>query len=219
MKTDLINRIKKGKYDKCYLKTSVVKGLNNAFVINKMHLSVHISDDQKINENWTIELSGVIQYHNLIAISYLPYFHISIEENHPLLWNYQFDRVECKLKGIKKLNEKSTNELIGELATSYNEHTYGFLRFETNPLLNPIRNSDGDRLFFTNQKVIEITESIFNKYNITLENKQVITGKQIGLAHKPKAKVLLFRNPFISSAKMIRGQSYIVADEIKFENK
>lgn len=63
--------------------------------------------------------------------------------------------------------------------------------------------------------MIEITEGIFNKYNVNLLKKQMKTGKLKGWAFKPNAKVMLFRNPFISSTKTVLGQTYIVADEIR----
>ncbi|MBK9690043.1 MAG: hypothetical protein IPO65_20875 [Saprospiraceae bacterium] len=62
--------------------------------------------------------------------------------------------------------------------------------------------------------MIELTEGIFNKYKVHLLNKKIRTGKQKGWAFRPNAKVVLFRNPFLSSKTTAFGQAYIVADEI-----
>lgn len=215
MKNDLIDRIKLGEYDECYLKTNEIIVKNNAYIQNELKLSIFISDDQNINENWTIEFNGVSQYHDLIGITYMPYFKIDLEDNHPSLWDYLYDSVECELSGLERLKSNLMNELIGEIARCYNENTYGFIDLESNPLLSQFQTKNGNLFFSTNQKMIEITEGIFNKYNVNLLNKQIKTGKQKGWAFKPNAKVMLFRNPFISTTKTVLGQTYIVADEIR----
>ena len=219
MKDDLLNRIKLGEYDKCYLKTNEITAKNTSYIQNDLKLSISISDDQNINENWTIQFKEVTNYQNLIGISYLPYFKIDLEENHPLLWDYIYDSVECELSGVDELKSNSINELIGEIAKCYNENTYGFIKLESNPLLNQIRTKTGNLYFSTNQRIIELTESIFNNYNVNLVKKRIKSGKQKGWSFKPNAKVMLFRNPFISSCKTVRGQTYIVANEIEIKNE
>lgn len=215
MKNDLINRIKLGDYDNCYLKTNEIIAKNNVYVENDLKLSISISDDLNINEYWTIDFNGVSQYDNLIGLAYMPYFRIDLEDNHPLLWDYIYDSVECELSGLEGLKSNLINELIGEIARCYDENTYGFIKLESNPLLRQIRTKNGNLLFSTNQKIIEITEGIFNKYNVIFLKKQIKTGKLKGWAFKPNAKVMLFRNPHISSTKTVLGQTYIVADEIR----
>lgn len=210
----LIERIKLGEYENCYLKTNEIIVKNNAYIQNELRLSIFISDDQKVNEYWTIDLKGVSLYHNLIGITYMPYFTIDLEENHPLLWDYLYDSVDCELSGLERLKSNSRNELIGEIAKCYIENTFGFIDLGSNPLLRQIQTRSGNLFFSTNQKMIEITEDIFNKYNVNLLKKQFKTGIQKGWAFKPNAKVILFRNPFISSPKIASGQTYIVADEI-----
>lgn len=213
MKSDLIDRINLGEYDNCYLKTNEIIVKNNAYIQNELKLSIFISDDKNINEYWTIDCNGVRQYQNLNGLPYMPYFKIELEDNHPLLWDYLYDTVDCELCGLEGLKSSVTNELIGEIARCYYENTYGFIKLESNPLISQIKTTNGNLFFSTNQKMIELTEGIFNKYNVSLLNKEIITGIQKGWSFKPK--VMLFRNPFISSTKTVFGQTYIVADEIR----
>ncbi len=217
MQEEFINRMESGEYDNCFLKTDEISAINNAFISNSLELSIFISDDQKINENWTVEFNGVSYHHNLLGISYMPYFKIYIQKDHPLLWSYQYDSVECELHGVDNLSTKSRNDLIAELADSYLEQTGGFIRFETNPISNPIRNSNGNRLFLTNQKIFEMVEPILRKQKISIEKIITKSGQQKGWAYRPNVKVILIRNPFVSSIKSIYGQTYIVADKINFK--
>ena len=214
MKTDLINKINHGEYVNCYLKTNQIYIENDAFNQNEIKLCLTICDDEHINESWIIDLKGVREYHNLHGISYMPHFTIELENNHPLLWDYLYDTVECELSGTQDLESKQMNEFIGELARCYQDNTYGFVNIESNPLFTPIMDSNGNPFFSTNQKMVEITEGVFNRYNVHLLNKKFLTGKQKGWAFRPNAKVMLFRNPFISSPTSAFGQAYIVADEI-----
>ncbi|MBK7790202.1 MAG: hypothetical protein IPJ54_16835 [Saprospiraceae bacterium] len=214
MKTDLINKINLGEYVNCYLKTNQIYIENDAFNQNELKLCLTICDDEHINESWAIDLKGVSHYHNLLGIAYMPYFTIDLEDHHPLLWDYHYDSVECELSGTQDLESKQMNELIGELARCYQDNTYGFINLGSNPLLTPIMASNGNPFFSTNQKMIELTEGIFNKYKVHLLNKKIRTGKQKGWAFRPNAKVMLFRNPFIASMTTAFGQAYIVADEI-----
>ncbi|MBK9690030.1 MAG: hypothetical protein IPO65_20790 [Saprospiraceae bacterium] len=63
----------------------------------------------------------------------------------------------------KDLESKQMNELIGELARCYQDNTYGFINLGSNPLLTQFKTKNGNPFFSTNQKMIEITEGIFNK--------------------------------------------------------
>jgi hypothetical protein len=215
MQNDLIESIKLGVYDKCFLKTSEIRIKNNGYTQNELKLSIFISDEQDINEYWTIDFIGVAEYHNLMGINYMPFFKIDLEVEHPLLWDYLFDTVECELSGVAGLNSDSLNALTGALARCYYENTYGFIKIESNPLLSQLKRTNGNLFFSTNEKIIEITESIFNQYNIHLLEKQIRRDSQKGWYFRPNAKVLLFRNPFVTSATNASGQTYIVADEIR----
>ena len=219
MENRFIENIRKNKYDKCYLKTSEIKAKNNAFVSNELELSITVSDDQLINENWQIKIKGLSQYHNLIGISYKPYFKIEIENEHPLLWNYKYNLIETELSGIEKLKSVKHNSLIGELANLYANEIGNFVKFETNPISNSMKNSKGKRLFFSNQKLFGMIEPILLKYGITINNFKVKSGAEKGWANKPHAKVMLIRNPFISSKETIGSQTYIIADAFSFEMK
>lgn len=217
MKPDLINKINLGEYVNCYLKTNQIYIENDAFNQNELKLCLTICDDEHINESWVIDLKGVSHYHNLLGIAYMPHFTIDLEDHHPLLWHYLYDSVECELSGTQDLESKQMNELIGELARCYQDNTYGFINLGSNPLLTQFKTKNGNPFFSTNQKMIEITEGIFNKFNVHLSNKKIMTGKQKGWAFRPNAKVMLFRNPFIFSKTTAFGQAYIVADEISIK--
>lgn len=214
MKHDLIQRIILGEYKNCYLSTNQIIINNNAYVQNDLKLFLTFSDDENVNESWVMEFRGVSHYHNLMSIAYMPHFTIDLEDHHPLLWTYHYDMVECELTGMQELDSRQMNELIGEVAKCYHENTFGFINLDSNQLLTRFKTKNGNHFFETNQKIIEITEGIFNKYNVHLSNKIIRTGKQKGSAFRPNAKVMIFRNPFISSKKTSFGQTYIVADEI-----
>ena len=137
-----------------------------------------------------------------------------VQNDLKLFLTFSDDMVECELTGMQELDSRQMNELIGEVAKCYHENTFGFINLDSNPLLTRFKTKNGNHFFETNQKIIEITEGIFNKYNVHLSNKIIRTGKQKGSAFRPNAKVMIFRNPFISSKKTSFGQTYIVADEI-----
>lgn len=217
MKNKFFDNINTDKYDKCYLKTSEIKAKNNSFISNELELSITISDDQLINENWLIDVKGLSQYYNLIGISYMPFFKIEIIKDHPLLWNYKYDLIEAKLSGIDKLKPSIQNALIGELANCYLNETGGFIRFETNPISTTKKNNKGERLFFGSQKLFRIIEPILLNYGITTQNLKTKSGAQKGLANKPNVKVMLFRNPFVTPKESIGNHSYIIADKFNFE--
>jgi len=206
---------KNGKYDSCFLKTTEILAINDGFISNSGNLSFIISDDQNINERWTLTADGGCIYHNLFSLSYMPYFAMDLEENHSLLWRYQEDLINCQLKGFDILNDKQKNELIGELAKYYSKDAGGF--FESHPILNPIRDSNGNLILETNQKVFELIEPILRKHEITIENYHVLSSNQKGSSNNQNLKVLLIRNPFVTSVNAIREQTFIIANELKFE--
>ena len=219
MKTELIHSQENSKYEKCYLKTDEIKAQNNAFNDNEIKLSISISDDLKTNEKWVIVANGVNQYHNLIGISYMPYFKIEIEDDHPLLWDYNYNRIETELSGIENLAPTVQNEMIAEIAKVYLEDLGGFIKFETNPISTPLKNSKGEKLFITNQKLYNLIEPILLKHGISINQIDIKPKTQKRRANKSKAKVLLFRNPFVTSRKSIKGHSYIIAAEFMIEQK
>ncbi len=219
MKREFIENIKTGKYKNCYLKTSEVKATNNSFISNELKLSLTISDDQLINENWEIEIIGLRQYHNLIGISYKPYFNIEIKKDHPLLWNYKYDLIEAELGGMDELKPSAKNSLVGELATLYLNDFGGFVKFETNPISKELKNSEGKRLFFSNQKLFGMVAPILLNYGISSKILKVKSEGQKRWTNTPDAKVMLFRDPFITSEGSLGNCSYIIADDFNFELK
>ncbi len=215
MQIEFIDKVKKGIYESCFIMTTEILAINDAYNSNSIKLSIFISDEENINEKWTLTADGVCNHHNLFSLSYLPYFTIDLEENHPLLWSYQQNLIKCQLKGIEALDYKQKNELIGELANYYSKEAVGFT--ESNPILNPIRDSSGNLILETNQKVFDMIEPILRKHKITIENYKVVSSNQMRSSNSPSLRVLLFRNPFVTSINAIRRQTFIIANEIKFE--
>ncbi|HMU03508.1 MAG TPA: hypothetical protein PJ990_07775 [Saprospiraceae bacterium] len=133
MQIEFIDNVKNGFYDSCFIKTTEILAINDGYISNSLKLTIFISDEQNISEKWTLTAGGVCNHHNLFSLSYLPYFTIDLEKNHPLLWSYQQNLINCQLKGIEALDYKQKNELIGELANYYSKEAVGFS--ESNPIL------------------------------------------------------------------------------------
>lgn len=214
MTIEFLDNVKKGIYDSCFIKTTEILAINDGYISNSLKLSIFISDEQNINEKWTLTADGVCNYHNLFSLSYMPYFTINLEEYHPMLWRYEQNLINCQLKGFEILNVKQKNELIGELANYYSKEAVGFL--ESHPILNPVRDSNGNLILETNQKVFELIEPILRKHEITIENYQVLSSQK-GSSNHQNLKVLLIRNPFVTSVNAIREQTFIIANELKFD--
>ena len=219
MENELIQRIENSEFESCFLRTNKIVANNNAFVSNNLELNISISDEQIINENWIIKAHGVTSYNNLISASYMPFFTMNILTDHPLLWDFKYESIECELIGINFLEKNRFLELIISLSDCFKNQSGGFIRFDNNPLANQNLNLRDKIVFKSNKKILELIKPIFEEYQIQMNIIEIRTGEQKGWAYKPKAKVLLIRNPFVSSLKLTRGQAYIVADEFIIKRK
>ncbi|MEM7163741.1 MAG: hypothetical protein AAF487_15040 [Bacteroidota bacterium] len=177
-------------------------------------LEKDITEDQiKIElENWTIRAIQVIENNKIFSPIYMPYIKLAILDDHPLLWRYKYDELECELKG----HVKNINKLAGELHWLYQKHTGGFIKWERDFSGIKLLANKADSISISiNLKTFNFVKELIEDYKLILEIQNVLSGVEKGFTNRPEAKVLMLGNRDVNPHEFNLRQPYIIADDFR----
>ena len=96
---------------------------NNNFKIN-IYIENENEPENTNREDWQIVAHQTIEIENIFSPIYLPYIKLSLLEEHPLLWKFKYDILDCELSG--KLENHF--EFTSKLHWLYEKETGGFIK-------------------------------------------------------------------------------------------
>ena len=161
-------------------------------------------------EYWNIISHKTIEFNNLFAPIYIPYVKIRLLYDHPLLWKYKTDELECELSEVPE----NYNEFVGVIYHTFQKHAGNWLSINKS-LFGLFRTKPEER-----KKALIIPEpmrqpiiEVCNEYSVGFKVTHVSSGEDKGYANRPDLKVLMFGNEDVSSYKSNSGQPYIIAED------
>lgn len=219
MLSQLINRTNEdGFYSNWNLKLDGVYGKIKSYHENDFEIYLVIENESKLEsiekEHWKIEAQQVLEVSNVFSPIYLPYIKLSILEEHPLLWKFMHDTLECELSGICE----NHHEFTSRLHWLYEEQTGGFIAWKRDfhELPNLIKGKRQVPILL-NMKTYNFVKGLLDEFGLSIEIKDILSGENKGYLNKPDAKVLIFGNPDVSPNDYNLGQPYVIADNFTAE--
>lgn len=209
-------------YSDWNLKLESVFGKIESYEENKFEINLSIENEFEPEnlerENWQITAEGIIEIRGIFSSSYLPYIKLSLIEDHPLLWKFKYDELECELSGVID----KPHDFVSKLHWLYEEKTGGFIDWKRDfyGIQNLINGKNKIPLFF-NMKTYNFVKSIIDDFGLELEVIEKINKKD---SEYTNAKVLMFGNPDVSPNNFNLSQPFIIANKftatkIKEENE
>ncbi|MEZ5043276.1 MAG: hypothetical protein R2828_25495 [Saprospiraceae bacterium] len=215
MMTQLLNRTnEKDFYDNWNLKLESVNGKIESYQKNNFIINIYIENENepenKNREDWQIIAHQAIEVKNIFSPNYLPYIKLSLLENHPLLWEFKYDILECELSGTLE----NHYEFTSKLHWLYEKETGGFIEWKRDfyELQNLIKGKKKIPISM-NMKTYNFVKSLIDDFDLTLEIITVSSNEDKGYLNRPNAKVLIFGNPDISPNNYNLGQPFVIADK------
>jgi len=182
---------------------------------NTMEFNFIIDEEDNLGnlvnvEHWRIISHQTLKYNGIFTVSYLPYIKLNILSEHPLLWAFTKNTLQCELKGYPK----NPSEFIGDLHFEYEKLTGNWIplnhvfynlkeNFQKNKKMN----------FSIQEPMKEIIEMVSQKHGIEFKVNKVIEGYNKGYSNRPNAKLLIFGNEKVCPNNFNLRQPYIIADE------
>ena len=160
-------------------------------------------------EYWKVIAHKAIQFNNLFAPIYLPYVKLRLLDDHPLLWEFKTDELECELTG----EPENYHEFVGVLYHTFEENAGNWITFDKR-LFNMAGSKPAEW-----KKALTIPEpmrqpimNVCKDFGIEFRVNEVISGDNKGYTNRPDLKLLMFGNEDVSSYDFNLGQPYIIAE-------
>ena len=158
------------------------------------------SDDiEATRKFWEIECTEVA-VNRITQRGFVPYMHINVFDEHPLLWNYQSTRY-LTLRG----KPKDVSQLMGELFLQHVTVCGNWLDF--NHLFRAVYNL----LPKEGKTLIEMPERLISKYKGVFDKHEITFTEEPGQSGETDLKVLFFGNKDISPNDCNFYQPYVIA--------
>ncbi|AHM59335.1 hypothetical protein D770_05340 [Flammeovirgaceae bacterium 311] len=173
-------------------------------------------EEWKHTEYWKIIAHKAIKFDKLYAPIYLPYVKLRVLYDHPLLWDYKSDKLECELNGIPD----NYNEFVGVLYHTFDEYAGNWILLN-NSLFNAHGSSSKARKRIMTipepmkQPVLKVCQDFGIDFHVT----HVSSGRDKGYAYRPNAKLLMFGNEDVCDFASNLGQPYIIAEDFMAHKK
>lgn len=99
-----------GFYSKWNLKLNSINGQIKSYNDNVLEINLTVENESGLGntekENWKIEVEQVTKVNDIFRPIYLPYIRLSIQEEHPLLWDFKYDELICEISSVRLRNIK-----------------------------------------------------------------------------------------------------------------
>jgi len=214
MLEELIKRTNTTKfYQNGHFHLTELKGQIGHFKTMEFNFIVEERDDYgKITdvEHWRIIAHNTIKFSGIFSEQYLPYIKLKILTEHPLLWTFNKNDLECELKGFPT----NTSEFIGDLFFAYEKHAGNWLSLNENFYnIKEYYKKAGKMNLVISEPLAEPIRAVCEKHGIEFNVENLIKDFDKGYAYRPNAKLLIFGNEDVSRNDFSLGQPYIIADE------
>lgn len=161
-------------------------------------------------EHWRLISHNTISFNGIFSEQYLPYIKLKILTEHPLLWTFNKNELECELNGFP------TNEsaFIGDLFFAYEKHAGNWLPINMDFYnIKEYYKRNGKMNIGISEPLAEPIRAVCEKHGIEFNVENIIKDFDKGYTYRPNAKLLIFGNEDVSSNNFNLGQHYIIADE------
>ncbi|XLS29034.1 hypothetical protein ACJD0Z_17775 [Flavobacteriaceae bacterium M23B6Z8] len=210
----LIKRTNTSKfYQNGYFHLTKLKGHIGHFKTMEFNFIVEERNEYgKINdvEHWRLISHNTVKFSGIFKEQYLPYVKLKVLLEHPLLWTFNKNKLECELKGYPT----NASEFIGDLFFIYEKYGGNWLPLNKNFFnIKEYYKRNGKMNLEISEPLAEPIRIICHKHGIEFNVENVIKGFEKGYAYRPNAKLLIFGNEDVSPNNFNLGQPYIIADE------
>jgi hypothetical protein len=161
-------------------------------------------------EHWRLISHNTIDFNGIFSEQYLPYIKLKILTEHPLLWTFNKNELECELTGFPT----NASEFIGDLYFAYEKHAGNWLPLNENFYnIKEYYKKAGKMNLGISEPLAEPIRAVCEKHGIEFNVENVIKDFDKGYTYRPNAKLLIFGNEDVSPNDFSLGQPYIIADE------
>ena len=170
------------------------------FSINQISYDIPIE-----YEEWKITGENTIEIEGFSCEILLPYVKMEIIENHPLLWEHNEKKFECKLKGIPENFE----QFFGDLFLQFEDKTGNWIT------INDYFWNNRENYERYNERMIIIPESIVSIFEIAAKRNNVdfkVIKENFDDENENLYKILFFGNCDVSPNDFSLRQHYIIAE-------
>ena len=169
-----------------------------------------ISYDEPIEyEEWKITCINTERQAGFFWDIMLPYVKLKILEEHPLLWEYQDNQLECEINGVPE----NVNEFIGEISNVLEKETGNQISVKEYFWNNEEYYDKYSKRTISIPKSLEKPiKKICDKHNLSFKIDNEIIGDDKGYSYKPNSKLLIFGNEDVSPNDFNLHQPFIIAE-------
>lgn len=169
-----------------------------------------ISYDEPIEyEEWKITCINIEKQAGFFWDIMLPYVKLKILENHPLLFEYQDDQLECEIKGTPE----NVNEYIGEMYNELEKITGNWIPINEHFWnLKEYYSKYSKKTISIPKSLKDTVKKVCEKHNLSFEINSEIIGNDKGYSYKPNSKLLMFGNEDVSPNDFNLHQPFIIAE-------
>lgn len=200
-------------YQNGHFHLTELKGLIGHFKTMEFNFIVEERDDYgKISEvdHWRLIAHNTIKFRGLFSEQYLPYIKLRILDEHPLLWTFHKNELECELQGFPS----NPSEFIGDLYFAYEQKTGNWIELNRHFFnIKEYYKNNGKMNLGISEPLAEPIREVCEKHGIEFNIENVIKDYDKGYAYRPNAKLLIFGNEDVSPNDFNLRQPYIIADE------
>ena len=190
-----------------------LKGQIGPFNTMEFNFIVEERDDfGKIKEanHWRLIAHNTIKFRGLFSEQYLPYIKLKILNEHPLLWTFHKNELECELIGYPQ----NPSEFIGDLFFAYEQKAGNWIKLHRHFFsIKEYYQQNGKMNLGITAPLAEPIRQVCEKHGIEFNVENVIKDYGKGNAYRPDAKLLIFGNEDVSPHDFNLRQPYIIADE------
>ena len=219
--TQLLNRTNEEDfYNNWDLLLDSVKGKIQTHEKSIFEINIYIKprdeSEEKEREDWQIIAYETIGLNKIFRPVYLPYIKLALLEEHPVLWKYKYDVLECELSGTLE----NSHEFTSKLHWLYEKETGGFIKFEEDFYeLKSFINGRSKVRISISIKTYSFVKSLIDNLGLEIRIVEVLTNENKGYLHRPDAKILIFGNADVSSNYYNLGQPFVIADKFISKKK
>ncbi|MBQ0733428.1 hypothetical protein [Aquimarina celericrescens] len=163
-------------------------------------------------QKWRLTAHRCESFHNMYQKFFMPYIQLKLHTNHPLLWQYKSDILECELINYPK----KIDVFLGQMYKAYVRISNNWIQASNNFFATEYAyKKKGRTIINIPENLKEGVEKVCNDQGVIFKVKNIKEQEDYNLKN---LKVLIFGNDYISPDGFNMGQPYIIAHDF-FANK